>query len=438
VTAYKDTFCNAAWYELHIFWDGSLAYCCQQKDLPYSELAKDSYNIKTMTVAEWYNSAPMQQQRLMFSETTRNPACSDCWKQEEHSNTSRRHKANQKSVIFQKENFDASYKQSPGYEKFEHSFANKGHYDGLPIDLHIDLGNHCNLACKMCWGGASSKIAAQEIKWGEEANKKTLVNWTQDDIVWDRFVNELLEIPNLKNIHLMGGETMLSPRFKDLVARFDECNRHEVCFSFVTNGTVWDRDLIEKLSRFARVGIEVSMETLGKQNEYIRQGTNNREVLSNIEKFKQYANDSNITITIRPALGLLSLGYYYSLIEYCLQNQLVIKSLPMTRPAHLVSSVMPRSIRQTYKQRYLDLIEQYNLHFDLNVDYNESDWHNYKQIALSEIHKALYEIDLPEIENQDSLLGELVFQMKRWDQVYGFDMQEYYPELTEILTKHGY
>lgn len=391
-----------------------------------------------MSIAEWFDSEPMRQQRLMFSLPTRNSACHKCWKQEEHSNTSRRHKSNQKSVIFQKENFADSYLQSPGYDKFEYSFANNGKYTGMPIDLHIDLGNHCNLACKMCWGRASSKIAAQEIKWGERENEKTLVNWTQDQEVWDRFVSELLEIPNLKNIHFMGGETMLSPRFKDLVNQFDAANRYEVCFSFVTNGTIWDEDLVTKLSKFERVGIEVSIETLGKQNEYIRQGTNNAEVLANIEKFSEYANGNNVTVTIRPALGLLSLGYYHSLIEYCLQNQLLIKSLPMVRPAHLVSTVLPRSIRQAYKQSYLDLIEKYKLYFDLDVDYNESDWHNYKQVALSEIHKALYEIDLPDNANQESLLGELVFQMKRWDQVYGFNMHDYYPELEGLLNNYGY
>lgn len=391
-----------------------------------------------MTIAEWFNSEPMKQQRLMFSSPVQNPACRDCWKQEEHSNTSRRHKSNQKSVIFQKENFKDSYEQSPGYDKFEYSFANNGSYNGLPIDLHIDLGNHCNLACKMCWGRASSKIAAQEIKWGEFENEKSLINWTQDQAVWDRFVNELLEIPNLKNIHFMGGETMLSPRFKDLVTRFSDARRHEVCFSFVTNGTIWDEDLVSRLAQFERVGIEVSMETLGKQNEYIRQGTNNKEVLLNIKNFSRYANGDNVTVTMRPALGLLSLGYYHSLIEYCLQNQLLIKSLPMTQPAHLVTTVLPRSIRQTYKQAYLDLIDHYNLDYNLDTDYNESDWHNYKQVALSEINKALYEIDLPDAANQEQLLGELVFHMKRWDKVYEFNMREYYPELGELLDKHGY
>lgn len=438
MTAHKDTFCNAAWYELHIFWDGSLAYCCQQEDPPYPNSEKEKYNIKSMSIAEWVDSSPMRKQRLMFSQATRNPACRTCWKQEEYSNTSRRHKSNQKSVIFQKENFDDSYRQSPGYNKFEHSFKHQGEYSELPIDLHIDLGNHCNLACKMCWGHASSKIAAQEVKWGERENEKTLVNWTQDDQVWDRFVNELLSIPNLKNLHLMGGETMLSPRFRDLVNRFDAAKRYEVCFSFVTNGTIWDEELVAKLSKFKRVGIEISIETLGKQNEYIRQGTSNVEVFKNVQRFSTYTNDGSITISVRPSLGLLSLGYYYSLIEYCLQNKLIIKSLPVIRPLYLSSGVLPKSIRQTYKQPYQDLIERYDLHFNLDTDYNESDWHNYKKVALSEIHKALHEIDLPDIENQDLLLDELVFQMKRWDQVYGFNIQEYYPELIEIFTKHGY
>jgi hypothetical protein len=118
--------------------------------------------------------------------------CSRCYFEEEHGDTSRRHRSNQKSVIFTNKNFHESYDQSPGWNKFEHSKLNQGSYSGVPIDLHIDLGNYCNLTCKMCWPKASSSIASQYVKWGIKDAKQYIGNdWTRDDDVWNRVLTEL-------------------------------------------------------------------------------------------------------------------------------------------------------------------------------------------------------------------------------------------------------
>ena len=114
--------------------------------------------------------------------------------------TSRRHRSNQKSVIFTKQAFDESFKQSPSYEHFKLSETQQGLTDTLPIDLHVDLGNYCNLACKMCYPIASTTIAVQHVQWGIESDRQYLgLDWTKDNDAWLRFLNELLTIPKLKN-----------------------------------------------------------------------------------------------------------------------------------------------------------------------------------------------------------------------------------------------
>jgi len=438
--ASEKTFCNSPWFELHIFWDGSFAYCCQQSNHIYDKSKANYYNIKNMSIVDWFNSKPMKQERLIFNTEVKNNKCESCWYQEKNSGTSRRHKSNAKSVIFQKENFTDSYAQSPHFDHFKYSFNNQGLSKTLPVDLHVDLGNHCNLACKMCSSRASSKIAAQELKWGILDDRSKLgTNWTNDEETWKRFLNEVLSLPHLMNVHFMGGETLLSPRFREFVERLDQENRHEVCFSFVTNGTVFDEELIKKLQKFKRVGIEISIETLDSHNEYIRQGTDNIKLLKNIEQFVKYTNNNNITLSIRPAIGLLSIGYYDTLIEYSIENKLIIKSLPILHPEYLQCSVLPKKIRKQYKSKYINLINKYNLNDTItNLDFNESNWHNYKQVALTEINKALYEINADDHPRQKELQKELVFNCRQWDSVYNFNMREYYPEFSEILDEYGY
>ena len=84
---------------------------------------------------------------------------------------------------------------------------------------------------------------------------------------------------------------------------------------------------LEKLKNFARVGIEISIESTTVHNDYVRQGTNTAEVLENIARYQEFCNGTNISLTLRPAISALTVGYYHTVIDYCLTNKLLIKSL---------------------------------------------------------------------------------------------------------------
>jgi hypothetical protein len=115
-----------------------------------------------MGVMEWFNSQPVRQFRQRILGDTTLTACARCTRDEQYGNNSRRFKGNQKSVIFTKTAFAPSWQQSPGRTHFEHSINYDGATTSYPIDLHIDLGNYCNLACKMCGASASSTIASKK------------------------------------------------------------------------------------------------------------------------------------------------------------------------------------------------------------------------------------------------------------------------------------
>jgi MoaA/NifB/PqqE/SkfB family radical SAM enzyme len=434
----QQVFCNSPWYELHIYWDGALAFCCHATpNVPYDTNLKNKYNIKNMSIREWYDSGPMRTARLKVLGDQRWNHCDRCWHEERVANTSRRHRSNLKSVIFTKQNFTESYQQSPGFEKFEHSRHDNGAYDGFPIDLHIDLGNYCNLACKMCNPAASSRIASQHRQWNMISS--VAQDWTADETTWNRFRQELIEIPKLKNIHFMGGETIIQPRFHDLVDFLIEHGKTDVCMSFVTNGTTFDKKIISKLKKFPRVGLEISIETLDELNEYTRQGTDNQVVLKNIQQYINECNGTTITVTLRPAPGLLTVKSYWQVIEYALQNHLLIQSNLCTDPDYLDIPVLPMDIRHGYKSQYQNLIKQYDLeNLDLDQDYNERDPNNYRRVAKNQISQILEILDLPVPDNQDRCLKDLVAHLDRWDRVFHFDARKLYPELTEILEKYGY
>jgi pyruvate-formate lyase-activating enzyme len=375
----------------------------------------------------------------MFGDTP-NSFCSRCYHEEQYGDTSRRHKCNQKSVIFTKSNFQDSYQQSPGLAKFEFSQTHSGQYHGMPIDLHIDLGNYCNLACKMCNARASSSIAAQHVKWGiVEAKKYVGTDWTRDETTWRRVLRELSEITHLKNIHFMGGETLITSRFEDFVDYMLAAGRTDLNFSFVTNGTVFKPNLIKKLLQFQRVGIEVSIETLTPHNQYQRQGTDNDQVLRNIARYRAFCDGDRVTLTARPAISLLTVGYYHTLLEYCWQQKIVVKGLLVTNPRYLDVRILPKDAKKIYQTSYLELANRLRLDVDsIPKDYNESDPNMIDKIIRHEIDRALALLATDTPQDSDQQLRQMVSWCRRWDDVYDFDARSLYPEFAAMLDRYGY
>jgi sulfatase maturation enzyme AslB (radical SAM superfamily) len=346
---------------------------------------------------------------------------------------SRRIRSNQKSVIFQQA-FAHSFEQSPGRKNFDKS----GTTNTQPIDIHVDLGNYCNLACKMCNAQASSTIASQQVKWGIESSRQYLgTDWTQNQQVWNGFLKQLLDIPKLNNIHFMGGETLLTQRFEDFVDHMIAHNRLDLCFSFVTNGTVFKPQLMHKLKQFRRVGIEVSIETVDEHNAYQRQGTDTDQVMANLEQYQSWCNGSNITLTVRPAVSALTIGYFPGLLEFCLKKNLIVKSLLVSNPSFLDAVILPDSVKRQYIEKYQVLIDQLG---DIQVptDYNASDPHNHELIVKEQAQMCMNVLRQPEPVNAEQQRKLIVEHCRKWDQVYGYDARTLYPELACVWNRYGY
>jgi sulfatase maturation enzyme AslB (radical SAM superfamily) len=423
-------FCNTPWYELHIYWDGSLGICCQEAHKLYTGA---DYNIATMTIQEWFNSEPVRDFRQRILKDSRLSECSRCYTEEDSGGVSRRQRANQKSVIFTQA-FQHSFEQSPGRKHFEDS----GVAATQPIDIHIDLGNFCNLACKMCNAQASSRIAAQEVKWGITSSQQFLgSDWTRDTAVWNNFKQQLLNIPGLNNVHFMGGETLLTDRLEDLVDTLIEHQRFETCFSFVTNGTVFRPDLMIKLAKFRRVGIEISIETVDDHNAYQRQGTDTAQVLHNIDRYLAMCNNTSITVCLRPAVSALTIGYFDGLLMYALQRKLIVKSLQVNTPHFLDAVVLPPAVRQQYMVQYQAVLQNLDS-IDVVNDYNFSDPNNYQLVVKQQAQMCINMLSMPEPKNVDQLRGQLVNHCKKWDKIYDLDARQLYPELSDVWDQYGY
>lgn len=437
MTPDKNIFCNTPWYEIQIYWDGSFGICCQEDHKLYDP-ADTRYNIASMSILDWFNSEPVRELRLKVLDKNRVSACRRCYAEEDHGGNSRRLKANQKSVIFTRTAFQDSFLQSPGYRQFLYSDWYHGKTLTHPIDIHVDLGNFCNLACKMCNPRASSTIASQHVKWGIESSGQYLgTDWTRDTKVWNSFKQQLLEMPDLNNIHFMGGETLLTDRFEDLVDTMLAAGRTDLCFSFVTNGTVYKPTLMQKLCNFRRVGIEVSIESLTDHNAYQRQGTDTQLVLHNIQSYQHMCDGTNITVALRPAPSALTMGTYPTLLEYALEQKLIVKSNLCTYPRFLAAEILPSSVKFLYRDRYDQLLTTL-ADAEIGTDYNASDPNMYRSVIREQAEMCRDVLDTAEPPDAQEQQQALVQHCARWDQVYGLNARELYPEWAHMLDLYGY
>ena len=432
----SNIFCNVPWYDLHIYWDGSFGICCSEDHKIYAE-TNHEYNVARMSIRDWYNSEPVRDFRRKIQRNSPISACRGCYLEEKHNGHSRRFKENQKSAIFMQA-FEESFEQSPGYKNFKHSAEFDGFTNTVPVDLHVNLGNFCNLACKMCFADASSTIASHEVKWGIVDSRKYLgVDWTSDPAVWQGFKQQLLDIKGLNNIHFMGGETLLTDRLEDFVDTMIEHKRFDLCFSFVSNGTIFKPRLLDKLKHFKRVGIEISIEATTEHNAYQRQGTNTAEVLENIEKYLNWCNGSSITVTLRSAPSSLTIGYYYTLLEYALKRQLLIKSNLCYDPKFLYAVNLPAEVKQQYIKKYNELIAKLDS-VETDDIVNASNPNNYKIVIKYEAEMCISLLSVDQPADSEEQLAKMVEHCRKWDKVYKLDARKLYPELNEVWDRYAY
>jgi molybdenum cofactor biosynthesis enzyme MoaA len=426
-------FCNVPWTNTHIYWDGSFGMCCSEKRKPHTDSTK--YNLKNFTVIQWYTQAPMNSVRQLMHGDDKLASCAGCYHEEAHGYESRRIKENFKSVIFTEQAFERSYEQSPMYSAFEHS-KETGVTDRRPIDWHVDLGNECNLACKMCNPNASSKISALFTKW--QLIKSTAnSNWTGDPTAWENFKASILETTNLNRIHFMGGEPLLSKRFPELLDFLLQNNKQNLSISFVSNGTIVDHKLIDKLKQFRSCDIEISLESIHDNNHYIRQGSNTEYVMQNIEWLSKQQTDT-FHVVLRSVPQLFNVNNYDQYLRWAWEKKLPVQGIPLTDPAYMQISVLPVALRQKLVKQYQKLQEDLSSHITIQTITTGRIVSNLAQLIHRECDAVISMLTAPEPANVEELRKQLIEWMIRWDTEFKLDACKVFPEYAEFFKSYEY
>ena len=429
--ANKDIFCAVPWHNSHLYWDGTYGACCSEKIKPLGP----KQNLADTDLINWYNGEAMRDFRLRILADTKLPECEICYREESYGHESRRIKENFKVAIFTKQAFEKSFQQSPWNDRFT-ATATSGQTDKLPIDLHIDFGNECNLACKMCVPGTSSRIASFYTKWNIQFNK--IKNWTDSEILYQKFLTNVKSIPHIARIHIMGGEPLVNKKFYQFIDWLIDNEYKDLSFSFVTNGTIINNNLIKKLKFFKSVDIEISLESIKNNNHYIRQGSKTDKVLNNINKLLKYQSPF-FNIVLRSVPQLLNVNNYFSYIEFAYKNNISIQSVILNEPKYLDIKILPKHIKLSLLPKYNETknkILSKSAQFQTLV--TGRDPSRLDQQLIKECETIIAKLNEPEPDDVDLLRKDLVFWLMKWDKEFNLNAFDFFPEYSEFLKEYGY
>lgn len=271
--------CNYIWSSLQFQPDGSIKPCCVFKPTEAG----------TMSQSEPHNSPVLRQVRSDVLEGKEIEGCKDCVS---------RSKFGDKRIELSFKNYHPTSKTPyVDYSQIE------------VIDLRI--GNVCNFMCYMC-SAQSSHLIAKEIADITNNQHGLPIHrvWTpeQEELILDT----LQKCSNLKTLWIAGGEPFYNKQLFLKILDHVWHIRDKLTLRIMTNCSIYDQDIVDKLSQFKKLCLALSIDSVSKSNEIQRWKADNRVILETFDKFKQ-AFGNNAVFSLSPVITNMN---YQDVAEY--------------------------------------------------------------------------------------------------------------------------
>lgn len=278
------TFCPLPWMHISINSNGRGRVCSvSHKHLRNASMQPISYKQFT-NISDYFNSKDYKKIRRQMLSYKRSSHCNYCFYQEDRGAKSIRAKL--------------LYK----YQSDIRHLINHTNKDGsidCPRILYIDMdvGNKCNLKCRMCSPSNSYSIGKDWLLMNKSFNEHDANSALNDKwYVSSHFVDLMKTIlHSVKDIYIKGGEPMLiKEHFKILKIIIEEGHANHICLKYNSNQTVLAKRILTLWKHFRKIEFNCSLEGFGDLNDYIRYPSKWKNQEKNIycldEISRQYKN----------------------------------------------------------------------------------------------------------------------------------------------------
>jgi len=274
--------------------------------------------VHDMSLDEIFHSEPMKKLRQDLLSEVKNPACQVCW--------------------------DAEEKGIESYRFASDPVGFNLEADPLkPMLGGVDMtfGENCNLRCRMCTPGQSNKLRIddkffRENKtpgrpfylpgWNDKYNTDpSAVNFFSETS--PPFLDLLAPHPTVRFLRATGGETLRTRGFEMFLDNaIDKGIAGEITLAYHTNAAKFTDEAVEKLRRFRANHPTFSIDSVGKNYEYIRHPMPWSMLEKSVDNY--LAKVPTDFLLLNCAVSAMNLHYLTDLAEWAIE-----KLRPHLRPS---------------------------------------------------------------------------------------------------------
>ena len=307
-------FCDKPFNHNYIHTNGKFRLCCTTIQDIYTDNNYNLFNAGNHSVNDYWNSNRMKEIRKNMIAGKQTRDCIKCYQQEK--------------------NGIASLRSTNGMENFIKNTKADGTYTKPASTMQIQMGNICNLKCKMCSQMYSHMNGLELLEIGKEdpdwlhwvkEQGANVNNWTNElGIKQEWYKNKEFKLQtfehisqNITNLNVIGGEPTLIPEFYEM---FEYCDKQNTLgdksVTLVTNLTNTNPKMTKWLPKLKEWRIWASVDGVAERTEYIRYPSQWKIILKSLDFYKNLAKESNGGITLSPAVQLLNVYQLDDIIKW--------------------------------------------------------------------------------------------------------------------------
>lgn len=428
------SFCLAKWFNVSIHIPTGQTHSCyhpRSHKIPLEEVVID--------VSALHNTKYKKEQRKLMLEGQRPPECSFCWETED----------NGRSLS------DRAYRSKDIYEEGIIEEAKQLGFEGnaRPRYVEVNFNQACNFRCTYCsphlstaWQQDIERNGAYILsdRWHNDLTwvKKLNIDNGLDNPYLKAFWHWLPDIyPTLHTFRMTGGEPLMD---KNTFRMFDYVKDHpkpDLHLSITSNccppGDQWNKFMSEMKEITDREAIEhfmlfCSLDSWGKQAEYIRDGLIFDTLYKNITEYLRDSKKHSLTFII--TFNVLSYPRFFKYIEnilklrqeYNTDRQLIWWDVPqLSSPEWMDPRLAPEMVSElehtlTFMQAHK---ETWGTRFK-----------GFKDFEIDKVQRLIDWIKGSIFDNETALKNFYLY-FKEHDKRRGTDFCQIFPELNMLWEK---
>lgn len=244
-------------------------------------------------------------------------------------------------------------------------------------DLEIALDYTCNMMCRSCNPGASSRwnIATSVISQFDEHNipidTSNGYKSYQDQF---RKVFNNTDLSHARIVKIQGGEPFYAKNLEWFIDKLDRevIDKTKLHIDIFTNGSIFPNiELLGKLSKL-NASICFSLDAYGDLASAIRWGVDWSVIEHNIRKWRTFSTtNTNVRLLANVTVSLLNVNKLQPLLDFCSSLDINPDFSELTFPEYLSMFQLPKAIRSQWQYNNRVLNELIMLDMEIEPQLNK-------------------------------------------------------------------